>query len=155
MENSPDTQIAEGAKTHLKMQKDAMNGTEAKEKLAEWCLIHCMYRSAVSLSEGGSPVHLLYWNRTPLIEKLGSGTTDAASVLLGNEDASEMYGNVINEDQREVLQTLLVKFMNGEDLQLYPNEIVGVDALNWDAFPKALIVSDEALQSGAIPSGTE
>ena len=66
-----------------------------------------------------------------------------------------MYGNVMNQDLSEVLGVLLQKLMNGEALQLYRNEIVGVDALNWDPFPQALIVSDEILQCSTIPSGKE
>ena len=152
MKNSPDSEIAKDAETYLELQKDAADGTDAKAKLAERCLIHCMYRSAARLSKGGSKVHLLYWDRTPLIEKLGSGSVDAAAVLLGNEDASMMYGNVMNEDLSEILQKLLWKFMNREDLELYRNEIEGVDELNWEPFPKALTVSNETLQCGTIPS---
>ena len=33
-----------------------------------------------------------------------------------------------------------------EALRLYPNEIKGVDALNWKAFPGALTVSEGRIQ---------
>ena len=150
MQNSPDSRIAEAAQKYIELQKDASDGTDAKEKLVEQWLAYCMYRSAASLSEGGSKVHLMYWNRKPLIEKLGSGTIDAAAALFGNGEASQMYGNVINKDLSEVLQTLLRKFMNGEALQLYQNEIIGVDTFNWDPFPKALFVTDEKFQCDAV-----
>ena len=45
---------------------------------------------AVKLAEGGNKVHLMYWNRTPLIAKLGSGTVDAEAELLGNGEALRM-----------------------------------------------------------------
>ena len=61
-----------------------------------------------------------------------------------------MYGNVINEDISEVLQTFLRKFMSGEALQLYQNEIMGMDAFIWEAFPKALIIEDEKLRCDTI-----
>ena len=35
-------------------------------------------------------------------------------------------------------------------MQLYHNEIAGVDAFDWKAFPKALIVSDEKLVCDTI-----
>jgi para-nitrobenzyl esterase len=95
-------------------------------------------------------VHLLYWNVKPLIENLGSGTIDAAAALLGNEEALQMYGSVMNKDLAETLQTLSLKFMNGEALQLYRNEISGVDAVDWTPFPRALILSEDKLQCEPI-----
>ena len=150
MQNSPDSRIAGAAQKYIEMRQDASDGTDAKEKLVEQWLAYCMYRSAARLSEGGSKVHLMYWNRKPLIEKLGSGTIDVAAALFGNGEASQMYDNVINKDLSEVLQTLLRKFMNGEALQLYQNEIIGVDTFNWDPFPKALFVTDEKFQCDVI-----
>ena len=95
-------------------------------------------------------MRLIYWNEKPLIGNLGSGTVDAAAVLLGNREALQLYGNVMNTDLSETLQLLLAKFIHGEDLQLYPNEIKGIDALTWRAFPLALIVSDGKVQCGPI-----
>lgn len=43
---------------------------------------------------------------------------------------------------KDVLQTFLLKFINGESMQLYTNEIAGVDALKWKVFPRDLTVSD-------------
>jgi para-nitrobenzyl esterase len=88
----------------------------------------------------------MYWGEKPLIENLGSGTVDVAAVLLGNVDSSQLYGNVIDEDLSEVLQALLQKFVNGDALRLYPNEIKGVDAFDWKAFPQTLVVSDGEVQ---------
>ena len=84
----------------------------------------------------------MYWDEKALIEKLGSGTVDAAAALLGNGEALQMYGSVMNEDLSEALQTLLHKFVHGNALQLYPNEIKGIDAFDWKPFPEELIVSD-------------
>ena len=92
----------------------------------------------------------MYWDEKPLIEKLGSGTVVAAATLLGNDVASQMYGSVVNEDLSEILQCLLHKYISGNALQLYTNEIKGIDALDWKAFPQALIVSDGKVQCGPI-----
>ncbi len=129
----------------------AATGLEAKSKRVELWNAFCIYRSAAKLSQGGNTVHLLYWDEKPLIENLGSGSVNAEATLLGNSDASQMYGSVMNADLSEILQRLLLKFVNGEALQLYPNEIKGVDALDWKAFPRALIVSDEKLVCERIP----
>ena len=150
MQNSPDSKIADAAQEYIETQQNASNGTEAKTEIVGHLLTYCMYRSAASLSEGGNKVHLMYWNEKPLIEKLGSGTVDAAAVLLDNGDASQMYGNVINKDLSEIMQTFLRKFMSGEALQLYQNEIMGIDAFDWDAFPKALFVADGKIQCNTI-----
>lgn len=119
--------------------------SDQAERVEQW-LASCMYQGAECLIEGGSKVHLMYWEDKPLIGKLGAGTVDAAASLLGNREALQMYGNVMNEELSEVLQALLKKFAAGEALRLYPNEIKGVDALNWKAFPGALTVSEGRIQ---------
>ena len=92
----------------------------------------------------------MYWAVKPLIENLGSGTIDAAAALLGNEEALQMYGSVMNKDLAETMQALLLKFMNGEALQLYRNEISGIDAVDWTPYPGALILSEDKLQCESI-----
>ena len=125
-------------------------GRDEKTKLVEQGLALTIYRTAVKLIKGGNPVHMIYWGEKPLIDNLGSGTVDAAAVLLGNDDALQMYGSVMNADQSEILQNLLRKFVHGDDLELYPNEIRGIDAFEWKAFPGALIVSDGKLKCEMI-----
>jgi len=125
----------------LKDRPDGSGTFETNAELAEHRTASGMLQSAAALKEGGNKIHLLYWDEDPLIENLGSGTVDAAATLLGNRDALEMYGSVMNEDLSEVLQCLLVKFMSGNDLELYQNEIRGIDALDWKAFPGVLIAS--------------
>lgn len=56
----------------------------------------------------------------------------------------------MDKDVSEILQTLLAKYIKGEALRLYHNEIPYVDALEWKAFPKALIVSDGSIKCGPI-----
>ena len=126
---------------YIEAQTDVSTESEARSKLIEQWLALGIYRNAVKLSEGGNTVYLLYWDEEPLIEKLGSGTVDAAGTLLGNADALTMYGNVMNADLSEILQSFLQKFMNGNPLELYRNEITGIDDFDWKAFPQALIVS--------------
>lgn len=123
---------------------------EEKSKLVEQWITLNIYRSAEKLSEGGNKVHLMYWDEKPLIGNLGSGTVDAAAVLLGNREALQMYGNVMNADLSGILQSLLQKFICGKSLKLYSKEIKGVDAFDWKAFPQALIVSDGSIQCGKI-----
>ena len=150
LEKYMDDSTAQAVQTYLQTQTAASSELEAKSKLVEQWLALCLYRCAVRLAEGGNKVHLMYWAEKPLIENLGSGTVDVVAALLGNEDALQMYGSVMNKDLAETLQNFLVKFMSGKALQLYPNEIRGVDAVDWKPYPKALIVSDGKLQCDKI-----
>ena len=142
MQNYMDDATASAVRAYMEAQTASSNELEAKSKLVEQWLALCIYRTAVKLKEGGNQVRLLYWAEKPLIENLGSGTVDAAAALLGNGEALQMYGSVMNADLCETLQALLLKLMNGEPLQLYQNEIKGVDAIDWKAFPQALVVSE-------------
>ena len=150
MQSSIDGPAAKAVQAYMEAQAASSTELEVRSKLAEQWLALCVYRSAVNLARGGSPVHLMYWDEKPLIENLGSGTVDAAAALLGNDEALEMYGSVMNADLSETLQSLLQKFVSGEPLQLYPNEIKGVDAFVWKAFPQALVIGDENFQCDLI-----
>ena len=65
----------------------------------------------------------------------------------GNTELLSQKHKLLN---KAILQSLLYKFINGKALQLYHNEIAGVDAFDWKAFPEALIVSDGKLRCGTI-----
>lgn len=148
MQSKADSSIADEMQAFIEKETAASNELEAKSRLVELWSALCIYRSAAQLSEGGNSVRLMYWNEKPLIENLGSGTVDVAAVLFGNSGSLQMYGSVMDDDLSEVLQRLLHKYLNGDDLRLYPNEIKGVDAFNWKAFPHALIVSDGEIKLG-------
>ena len=145
MQNDMDVSAAGAVQDYIEAQTTSSGELAAKSKIVEQWLARCIYRSAVKLEEGGNQVHLLYWDEEPLIEKLGSGTIDAAAALLGNDEALHMYGGVMNKDLSEILQSLLQKYISGNALQLYPNEIKGVDAFDWKAFPQMLIIADEKI----------
>ncbi|MDO4403694.1 MAG: carboxylesterase family protein [Atopobiaceae bacterium] len=150
MQNYMDDSVAKAVQEYIEKETAASSELEAKAKIIEQWLALYTYLSAVRLQEGGNTVHLMYWDEKPLIENLGSGTIDVAAALLGNGDALQVYGSVVDEGLSETLQALLVKFMKGDALQLYPNEIKGIDAFDWKEFPQALIVSDEKLLCDTI-----
>ena len=145
-----DGAAAEAVQEYIKSQTAAAGETDAKTKIAEQWNALGIYRTALKLSQGGNKVHVMLWDEKPVIENLGSGTTDAAAALLGNAEALQMYGSVMDKDLSEILQTLLSKYIKGEALRLYRNEITGLDAMEWKAFPKALIVSDGIIKCGPI-----
>lgn len=137
-----DGSTAEAMRAYIEAQTAASSELEAKSKLVGQWIALGVYRVASMLSQGGNKVHLMYWDEKALIENLGSGTADVLAALLGNGEALQMYGSVMNADLSETLQALLLKFVSGEAMQLYRNEISGFDGLDWKAFPQALIVSD-------------
>ena len=145
-----DDTLADEVRKYLETQTSLSNEREARSKLIDQWLALCIYRSAGSLATGGSKVHLMYWNEKSLIENLGSGTVDLAATLLANSEALQLYGGVMNADLSEALQVLLRKFVNGNAMNLHRNEIAGVDAFDWKAFPQALIVSDGKFQCDTI-----
>ena len=137
-----DTSTAAAIREYIEKKSGSSSEIEAKSKLIDQWVAVCIYQSAEKLSEGGNKVHLMDWDEKPLLESLGSGSVDAVAALLGNREALQLYGNVMNDDLSEILQNFLIKFVKGEALQLYNNEIVGVDAFDWKPFPEALIVAD-------------
>lgn len=123
---------------------------EVKSKVYEQFNALITYFTAQKLAEGGNKVRILYWDVKPLIENLGSGTVDVVNTFLGNSEIAQMYGNVLNQDIAKTLQTLFRKFVSGDELQLFNNEIKGINAIDWKEFPKALIVSDKAFKCEPI-----
>ena len=145
-----DDSAANAVHEYIETQTALSTELEAKSKLIEQWNALCIHRIAFRLLQGGNKVHLMYWDEKPLIEKLGSGTVDTAATLLGNDEALRMYGSMVNADLSETLQSFLLKFMNGNPLRLYTNEIKGVSAIEWKSFPKALIVSDDKIHCDTI-----
>ena len=143
-------QDAQAIRTYIREQAETMPEVEAKAKVVEECSALGVYLSAKKLSEGGNKVYLLYWDVKPLLENLGSGTVDVAAAFLGNSEVAQAYGNVINADLSELLRGFLVKFMRGDAMRFYNNEIKGVSAIDWQKYPKALVVSDKEFRCEPI-----
>ena len=150
LQSSMDPSAADTVREYLETQTASSDNLDAESKLVEQWLALCMVRCAASLSEGGNNVYLMYWDEKPLIKNLGSGTMDVVAAMLGNSEATQMYGNVLNADLSETLQCLLEKYISGDTLQLYSNEIKGIDAFDREAFPLALIVSDGSISCNTL-----
>ena len=150
LQNYMDDSTPGAVREYIETQTAASSDPEAKSKLVDQWLALCIYRTAARLSRGGNQVRLMYWDEKPLIENLGAGSVDVVATLLGNDEALQMYGNVMNADLSETLQALLHKYVTGEALELYRNEIRGLDAFEWKTFPQALIVSDGKLQCDTL-----
>ena len=136
---------AEAVKAYIAAEAGTMPELDAEAKVYEQWSALCMYRSAFKLAAGGNRVHVMIWDVKPLLENLGSGTVDVASAFFGNSETSQLYGNVMDADLSEIMQSFLKKFICGDSLRLYHNEIKGVNELEWKRYPKALIISNDKL----------
>ena len=150
LQNYMDDSITGAVQAYLQAETASSSRLEARSKLVKQWITLGIYRIAAKLAQGGNKVHLMYWDEKALIKNLGSGTADVLATLLGNGEALQMYGSVMNEDLSVMLQALLEKFVHGDSLQLYRNEISKIDSFEWKAFPKALIVADGELSCDAI-----
>lgn len=137
-------------KNYIAARMAATSEFEAKAEVVEQVYTLSTYQYAKRVAEGGSTVRLLCWGVNPVIEKLGSGTVDVLAAFLGNSEAAQMYGSILNQDIVETLQNLFRKFVGGEELRLYNNEIKGVGDFDWKKFPQALVVSDKKIQCEPI-----
>ena len=143
----PDTRTLEA---YVKEQAATEPELEVKAKLYEMGYVLSMYLCGKKLAEGGSKVHLFYWDEKPLIENLGSGTVEVATALFGNRETARAYGNEVDSDISEILRNFLKKFVCGDAMQIFNNEIRGVSAIEWKRFPQALIVADKKIRCGQV-----
>ena len=145
-----DADTAAAVRNYIENRAKHTTALEAKGKFFEQWNALSMYLSAMQLAAGGNNVHLMYWDVKPLIENLGSGTVDVVLALFGNSKISQMYGNVLDPAISEILQHFLKKFISGETMSLYNNEIKGVKDIDWKEFPCALIVSNKNFECAPI-----
>ena len=147
---SLDESLATKVQEYVRTQAAISSELDARSKVIDQWIALCIYRCAWKLSEGGNKVRVMYWDEKSLIENLGSGTVDVAAMLLGNGEALQLYGSVLDKDLSVTLQEFLHKFVKGDALQLYRNEIKGIGDIDWEPFHKALIVSNKKFSCDTI-----
>lgn len=101
--------------------------TERLKEATQKLLADLSYQKLV---KNGNKVHILYWDVKPLIKNLGSGTVDVLMAFLGNNEAAQIYGKVLNQDTAKTLRNLFREFISGEELKLFNNEIKGISAIS-------------------------
>jgi len=95
---SLDKSLVTAVQENVRAQTAISSELDARSKVIDQWIALCIYRCAWKLSEGGNKVHVMYWDEKPLIENLGSGTVDVAAMLLGNGEALQLYGSVLDKD---------------------------------------------------------
>lgn len=84
-----------------------------------------------ALIHAGSPAYTFLWDISSPVKKFGSNTVSCMAALLGNEKAAENYGYLSNDAAQEIIQSMAVKFMKDEPMELYNDELHGLPALKW------------------------
>lgn len=117
--------------------QSGLSESEAKRSL----LSDFQYKSSVlhdcrTLAKGGSKVKVFYWDVKGDIEKLTANSVSMITTILGNAEIAEQLGYINDRDVTEVTQTLIKKYIHGEDTTLFNNEIKGVKAIIWDDFSR-------------------
>ncbi|MBQ0100217.1 MAG: hypothetical protein KBS39_01765, partial [Lachnospiraceae bacterium] len=128
----------------IENRTDLVGKTKAEAEFVNlWLDQTGLIRMSKSLTAGGSSVHALFWNVDPVVRKLGAGDVNMVCTLLGNDDAAKVYGSVVSDSIQNIFQTLIVKFICGEEPDLFNNEIDGIDAVRWTVYPDILEVTDD------------
>lgn len=84
-----------------------------------------------ALIQAGNPVHTFLWDIPSPVEKFGSNTVSCMAALLGNAKAAESYGYLMSDAAQDIIQTMTVKFMKNEPMELYADELHGLPAMKW------------------------
>ena len=137
-------EAAEILRRMIEDRTERIGKAKAEAEFVNLWLDHAgLVRMSENLTAGGSKVHALYWNVDPVINNLGAGDVNMVSTVLGNIEAAQAYGSVVSDSIQSILQTLIVKFIRGEEPDLFNNEIDGVGAVRWDVSPDILEVTDD------------
>ena len=135
---------AAGLQRMIEDRTEQVGKTKAEAEFVNlWLDQTGLVRISKNLTVGGNSVRALFWNVEPVVRKLGAGDVNMVCALLGNDDAARVYGSVVSDSIQKIFQTLLVKFIRGEEPDLFNNEIDGVDAVRWTVYPDILEVTDD------------
>ncbi len=109
--------------------------TEAKRALlSDFHYKACMLHDCRTLARGGSRVHCFFWDVDGNIEKLTANSVSLVTAILGNAEAAEQMGYLHDWSLTEILQMLLGKYIRGQGMELYNNELKGVPGFVWAEF---------------------
>lgn len=87
-----------------------------------------------TLAKGGSKVKVFYWDVKGDIEELKANSISMVTTILGNSEIAEQLGYLNDRDVTEIMQSLIGKYIHGQEPALYNNEIKGVKDVTWDDF---------------------
>lgn len=98
---------------------------------------------AKHLCKANHSPNVLFWDANPVIKALGTGDFSISCAILGNDDAAILYGSVVDEQIQKILRKFVLKFIHGEELKLFKNEIEGTKKVVWNSYPDVLLVKEK------------
>lgn len=108
---------------------------EAKRALlGDFIYKACVLHDCRNLAKGGSKVKVFYWDVKGDIEKFAANSVSMITTILGNKEIAEQLGYINASDITEITQSLIGKYIHGEAVELFKNEIKGVNEIKWDDF---------------------
>lgn len=113
-----------------------------------------------TLARGGGKVRCFYWDVKGEIEALTANTVSVVTAILGNEEIAEQMGYINDANITEIMQAFVSKFMRRQPMELFNNEINGIDEIVWDEFDaqrgSILKVTNEKIEmaSNVLPEST-
>ncbi len=112
-----------------------LNVTDAKRAL----LSDFFYKAAVlhdckTLLRGGSKVRCFYWDVKGDIEKLTANSASMMTAILGNSEIAEQMGYLNNQSITEIMQAFVGKFILGQSLSFFNNELKGFPEIVWKEY---------------------
>ena len=118
-----------------KYKQTGLSDLEAKkEMLADFQYKACLLHDCSLLARGGSKVRCFYWDVKSEVEKLTANAVSMVTAILGNMNIAEQMGYIHEKSITEITNALINKYIHGEEMALYNNEIKGVAKLDWDEF---------------------
>ena len=111
------------------------NDTEARKAL----ISDFQYKASVlhdcrTLTKGGSKVRCFYWDVKGSIEKLTANSVSIVSTILGTNKIAEQMGYLNDQNLTMIMQAFVGKYIQGKPMELYQNELKGVQAIDWQEF---------------------
>lgn len=89
-----------------------------------------------AMISAGKSAHTFLWDIASPVKQFGSNTVSCMAALLGNEKAAEHLGYLTNDAAQEIIQTMAVKFVKDQPMELYEDELHGLPALKWQPCDK-------------------
>lgn len=116
-------------------KQTGLSDSEAKkEMLADFQYKASILHDCSLLAKGGSKVRCFYWDVKSDVEKLTANAVSMVTAILGNMNVAEQMGYIHEKSITEIINALINKYIHGDKVALYNNEIKGVKKLDWDEF---------------------
>ena len=120
------------------LEKYEMSGLSSAD--AKWKLLEdFQYKAAVlndckALSKSGCTVRCFLWDVKGDIKNMTANTVSMLTAFLGNREIAEQMGYLHEKVMTVIMQSFMNKYIHGQSIEFYNNELKGVSKITWDEF---------------------